>query len=65
MRKTFSDGGNDAAAGMRILSETGEMRMIGKKVLGLVAAFVLLLVIASPVVADEKTIQLNIPGCSD
>jgi len=37
--------------------------MIGKKVLGLAAVFVLL-VIAAPVTAAEKTIQLNIPGCS-
>ncbi len=38
--------------------------MIGKKVFGLVAVFVLLLVIGAPVVAAEKTIQLNIPGCN-
>ncbi len=39
--------------------------MIGNKVLGLAAiVFVLLLVIAAPVTAAEKTIQLNIPGCN-
>jgi len=38
--------------------------MIRNKVLGLTAVFVLLLVIAAPVTAAEKTIQLNIPGCN-
>jgi hypothetical protein len=38
--------------------------MIGKKVIGLAAVFVLLLVIAFPVAAAEKTIQLNSPGCN-
>lgn len=38
--------------------------MIGKKVLGLTAVFVLLLMIATPVTAAEKTILLNIPGCN-
>jgi hypothetical protein len=38
--------------------------MIGNKVLGLAAVFVLLLVIAAPVTAAEKTIQLNSPGCN-
>jgi hypothetical protein len=37
--------------------------MIGKKALGLAAVFVVLLVIAAPVAAEEKTIHLNIPGC--
>jgi len=38
--------------------------MIGNKVIGLAAVFVLLLVIVVPVTAAEKTIQLNSPGCS-
>jgi hypothetical protein len=39
-------------------------KMIGKTVLGLVAVVALLLVIAAPVTAAEKTIQMNIPGCT-
>ena len=38
--------------------------MIGNKVIGLVAVFALLLVIALPAAAAEKTIQLNSPGCN-
>jgi hypothetical protein len=38
--------------------------MIGKKSIGLAAVFVLLMVIAVPVIAAEKTIQLNSPGCN-
>jgi hypothetical protein len=38
--------------------------MIGNKILGLGAVFMLLLVIAGPVTAAEKTIQLNSPGCN-
>ncbi len=37
--------------------------MIGNKVIGLAAVFVLLLVIAVPVTAAEKTIELNSPKC--
>jgi hypothetical protein len=55
---------DDTIAGIRILSGKGRERMIGNKVLGLAAVFVLLLVIAVPVTAAEKTIQLNIPGCN-
>jgi hypothetical protein len=57
-------GGDDTAKRMRILSGKGGEDMIGKKVLGLAAVFVVLLVIAAPVTAAEKTIQLNIPGCN-
>jgi len=39
--------------------------MIGNKVIGLAAVFALLLVIAAPVTAAEKTIHLNSPGCND
>jgi len=39
--------------------------MIGKKALGLLVVLALLLVIAEPVAAAERTFQLNIPGCSD
>jgi hypothetical protein len=39
--------------------------MIEKKVIGLAVLFMMLFVIAAPVAAAEKTIQLNIPGCSD
>jgi hypothetical protein len=39
--------------------------MITNKVIGLAAVFVLLLVVAAPVAAAEKTIELNIPGCND
>jgi hypothetical protein len=47
-----------------ILSGKGEKEMNGKKVLGLTAiCFMLLLVMATPGPAAEKTIQLNIPGC--
>jgi hypothetical protein len=38
--------------------------MIGNKSIGLAAVFVLLIVIAVPVVAAEKTIRLNSPGCN-
>ncbi len=38
--------------------------MIGKKRLGLAAVLLLLLVMATPALAAEKTIQLNIPGCN-
>lgn len=37
--------------------------MIGKRVIGIAAFLALLLVIVAPVVAAEKTIQLNSPGC--
>ncbi len=39
--------------------------MIGNKVLGLAAIlFILLLLLSAPVTAAEKTILLNIPGCT-
>ncbi len=38
--------------------------MIGKKLLSLAAVFLWILVIATPALAAEKTIQLNIPGCN-
>jgi len=38
--------------------------MIGNKVIGIAVVFVLLFLIAAPVAAAEKTIQLNSPGCS-
>jgi hypothetical protein len=48
----------------RILSGKEEKEMNGKKLLGLTAIFfMLLLVMATPGPAAEKTIQLNIPGC--
>ena len=40
------------------------MEMIGKKVYCLAAVFALLFTVAVPVAAEEKTIDLNIPGCS-
>ncbi|MBA4421597.1 MAG: hypothetical protein C0390_00695 [Syntrophus sp. (in: bacteria)] len=55
--------GDDTAVGVWILSGKGDDGMIGKKLFGLAAVFLLLLVIAAPVTAAEKTIQLNIPGC--
>ncbi len=39
--------------------------MIGNKIVGLAAVFALLLIIAAPVAAAEKTIELNIPGCTE
>jgi hypothetical protein len=39
--------------------------MIGNRVIGLAAVFALLLIIAAPVAAAEKTIELNIPGCNE
>jgi hypothetical protein len=39
--------------------------MIRKKTLGLMAVIVLILIIAVPVVAAEKTFQMDIPGCGD
>ena len=62
--RTTSRRENDTIAGMRIMSGRRDERMIGKKRLGLAAVFLLLLVIATPGFAKEKTIQLNIPGCS-
>lgn len=38
--------------------------MIGNKSIGLAAVFVLIMAIAVPVTAAEKTIQLNSPGCN-
>ena len=38
--------------------------MMGKKVLGLMVVLMLLLVLATPVTAADKTIQLSIPGCA-
>ncbi len=38
--------------------------MIGKKVFGLMAVLMLLLVLATPVTAAEKTLQMDIPGCA-
>jgi hypothetical protein len=39
--------------------------MIGKKVYCLAAVFVLLFAVAVPVAAEEKMIELTIPGCND
>jgi hypothetical protein len=41
-----------------------ENRMIGKKVLGLMAVLMLLLILATPVAAADKTIRIGIPGCA-
>jgi hypothetical protein len=38
--------------------------VIGGKVLGLMAVLMLLLILATPVTAADKTIQLSIPGCA-
>ena len=38
--------------------------MMGEKVLGLMAVLMLLLILATPVAAADKTIQLSIPGCA-
>jgi hypothetical protein len=38
--------------------------VIGGKVLGLMAVLMLLLILATPVKAADKTIQLSIPGCA-
>jgi hypothetical protein len=38
--------------------------MMGKKVLGLMAVLMLLLILATPLTAADKTIQLSIPGCA-
>jgi hypothetical protein len=46
------------------LWEKGKKEMIGHKVMGLAVFFMLLFVIAAPVAAAEKTIQLNSPGCN-
>lgn len=46
------------------LRERGKREMIGNKVIGFAVAVVLLFVVAASVAAEEKTIQLNSPGCS-
>jgi hypothetical protein len=46
------------------LREKGKKKMIGNRVIGLAVFFMLLFVIAAPVAAAEKTIQLNSPGCN-
>jgi hypothetical protein len=38
--------------------------MIGKRILGLSAAAIVFFVLAWPLAAAEKTIHLDIPGCS-
>jgi hypothetical protein len=38
--------------------------MIGKKALGLIVVLALLVAVALPAAAAEKTFQLNIPGCT-
>jgi hypothetical protein len=38
--------------------------MIGKRALGLIAAALMLLVLAAPLAAAEKTFQFEIPGCN-
>ena len=45
-----------------IRGEKGGVR--GEKVLGLMAILMLLLILATPVTAADKTIQLTIPGCA-
>lgn len=42
----------------------GREMKIGNGMIGLAAFFALLMVIAMPVTAAEKTIQLNSPGCN-
>lgn len=37
--------------------------VMGKKVFGLMPVLMLLLVLAAPVAAAEKTLQVDIPGC--
>ncbi len=38
--------------------------MIGKRSLGLIGALLMVLVLAAPLAAAEKTFQFDIPGCS-
>jgi hypothetical protein len=38
--------------------------MMGKRILGLIGAALMLLVVATPLAAAEKTVQLEIPGCT-
>ena len=38
--------------------------MMGKKVFGLMAVLMLLLILATPLTAADKTIRLSIPGCA-
>ena len=38
--------------------------MIGKKALGVAAGLTWLFIIAAPLMAADKTVQLKIPGCA-
>jgi|MudIll2142460700_1097286.scaffolds.fasta_scaffold49763_2 hypothetical protein len=38
--------------------------MIGKRTLGLIGAALMLLALAAPLAAAEKTYQFDIPGCN-
>jgi hypothetical protein len=42
----------------------GEQRMIGKTILGLIAAAMAFFVLAAPTAAAERTFQFDIPGCA-
>jgi len=46
------------------LREKGKREMIRKKATGLAVILVLLFVAAASATAEEKTIELNSPGCS-
>jgi hypothetical protein len=67
MKAASPAGGGDASNECRIRQEFSRekgKRMTDKKLLALAAIFfMLLLVMATPGPAAEKTIQLNIPGC--
>ena len=56
--------GDYAHGDLDFLRERGKREMIGNKVIGFAVAVVLLFVVAASVAAEEKTIQLNSPGCS-
>ncbi len=46
-----------------VLVERGEDGVMGKRVLGLMAAAMVFLILAGPLAAAEETLLLDIPGC--